>query len=152
MASCRRRLRLFATTCLVLQVAWLIAIVPSDCCPAHRAVQSERRCHQQVGANQCPMRTANGQPCPMHRGSSHHAHQNLAGDTPDGTQTAPDSCVLRGACGGPMAAFLTLRSAHGILPVSPVVGRDLELRSVTVASRHDPVGHVDSPEPPPPRS
>jgi len=44
MASLRRRLRLCATTWLVFQVAWLAALVPRDCCAAHRP--AEKSCHE----------------------------------------------------------------------------------------------------------
>src|SRR5918999_5778707 len=102
----RGRLRVIAITCLVFQVAWLTALVPRDCCAAHRpADRSERSCHQPVPKVQCPMRSADGTPCPMHGGKT--------------------ECSLRGSCSGPMASLLALLTNHGILPEPTAAPTDM---------------------------
>ena len=55
----RRRLRLWVITWLLFQVASLSAVVPRDCCLAHRpaAPTDEQKCHEPV-SEQCVMRAS----------------------------------------------------------------------------------------------
>lgn len=154
MASVRRKLRVFATSWLVLQVAWLTLLVPRDCCAAHRPVsRSEHGAHQPVSATQCPMRTSDGRPCAMHRGNvDHRQHHNSTGERHQQAPATPDECSLRGTCGGPMAALLAFQSNHGILPASTAVRPDVESRSVATVFHEDLIGLFHPPDPPPPRS
>ena len=58
MASLRRYLRLCVATWLAFQVASLLALVPRDCCAAHRpaARGATPSCHEQAAATHCAMR------------------------------------------------------------------------------------------------
>ena len=48
MARLRRNLRGFAASWLLLQVMWLTALVPRDCCASHRPAhqRAEKPCHE----------------------------------------------------------------------------------------------------------
>lgn len=153
MASLREKLRVFATTWLVFQVAWISALVPRDCCAAHRP--PEKTCHKSAPAVQCPMRGADGTPCPMHRQDAqptrHHAavteyqhHQN--------PPPPPNDCRLSGSCDGPMAALFALLSNHGILPEPSSVLPLVNVHTAVIAVDENLVGHFESPDPPPPRA
>ena len=131
----RRHLRAWAALSLVLQSAWLFALVPRDCCSAH--TPAEQACHEEVEKPHCPMQSAAGEACPMHRTAAPHSPQ--------------DDCSMRGSCSGPMAALLSMLSAQAILSDAP---RALATPRATV--------HVDSvveqlitrfvpPDSPPPR-
>src|SRR5262245_36338423 len=101
MSAIRYHLRFWVTTWLVFQVVSLSALVPRDCCAAHRlATEKEKSCHEEAavmhepadGAH-CPMPGKAGEACPMH-GSGH-----------DGQQPASRKCTMQGTCDGPMAAL-----------------------------------------------
>ena len=148
MAPFRARLRLWATLWLICQAASLAAFVPRDCCADHRPVQpapapeaESAHCHEPPPAAEthCPMRAADGTPCPMHRGHGHQ--QQPAGDT---------DCALRGACGGPMTALVRLLSNHGILPESSAIGAPVAQRTLPPADERL-VSRLDAPDSPPPR-
>jgi hypothetical protein len=153
MASVRRRLRVLAMTWLVLQATWVTALVPRDCCAAHRPVsRSEQGAHHSGSAAQCPMPGSDGTPCPMHRGKAdHRQHHASTGEHHHQTPTAPRECSLRGACDGPMAALLAFQSSQGILPASTGVRSGVESRSVATVFLHHLVGLFQPPDPPPPR-
>jgi hypothetical protein len=51
MAVLRRKLRTVTITWLVFQAAWLIALVPRDCCAAHRP-PAATTCHESMPAAQ----------------------------------------------------------------------------------------------------
>ena len=73
MTIIRRRLRLWVAAWLVFQVASLSALVPRDCCAAHRPAASGKTpsCHEKHrGHATARLRAASGTPCPMHRGRS----------------------------------------------------------------------------------
>jgi hypothetical protein len=143
MTSLRRRLRLLTATWLIFQAASLSALVPRDCCAAHRpaAIGSDQRCHENTAAEQCPMRAANGTPCPMHRGG--HTHTS---------EKSPDSCAIRGTCEGPMAALFAQLSNHGVLPGSFTMVPDVHATSLNAGTRESLLGRLASPDPPPPRA
>jgi len=149
MAFWRRRLHHFAILWLVWQLSTLTAIVPMDCCAGHRAPGAH--CAGSTAAMQCPMRGADGQPCPMHRPAA-SAHVDHAGHAGDHQAPPPaDACVMKGACGGPMAGFLALISNVAILPdatVLPALGESDDLRPVD----EQRLRRLDPPDSPPPRS
>jgi hypothetical protein len=135
MVPLRRRLRLWATTWILLQVASLAALVPPECCAGHMpAAGAEQGCHEKAAAARCPMKAADGTPCPMHR---------TGGES-------KDRCSMRGTCRGPLAA-LALLSNQGVLPDRLVLSPDLHFRDATRPSREDPDGRLAPPDPPPPR-
>ena len=133
MASIRHNLRRFAAVCAVWQLTVLTAIIPIDCCAAHRA--TETHCRAEASAIQCPMRGIDGMPCPMHRASSEPGH-----DT-----------VLKGTCTGPIVAFMASTSAHAVLPKPIIVSRALAKTDVVPLCNEQLVAVLDSPDPPPPR-
>lgn len=161
MTSFRRRMRYWVTAWLVFQVASLSALVPRDCCADHRPTDTAKQsCHESVAATLCPMRSADGTPCPMHRGttSTHgdhhqapaHEHQQVPASEPD--RAPANDCSLRGTCAGPMAALLALLQNQGVLPASVTVLPDATVRSVALTMRPDVVGRFEPPDPPPPRA
>ena len=143
MAFLRGKLRLFATTWLVFQAACLSALVPRECCAAHRV--SEKRCHESAPAARCPMRAVDGTACPMHRTADASEHSHHA-------PSAPADCRLTGICAGPMAALFTLLSNHGVLPESSTALPGAALRSVAIVIHDDVIGRYQPPESPPPRA
>jgi hypothetical protein len=160
MANIRRRLRLCATTWLVFQVAWLTALVPRDCCAAHRP--AEQGCHESTSATECPMRAADGRPCPMHRGgaergapqsaSAEHHHQPIAAEHDHRTPGRPIDCRLTGVCDGPMAALFALLWNHGILRDATAAMPNAAVRAVVPAAGEHAIGRFEPPDPPPPRA
>jgi hypothetical protein len=134
----RRHLRVLAIASLLLQVAWLMVLVPRDCCAKHRPAAAS--CHEAPSAAPCPMRAADGTPCPMHRGGGHNADHDGA------------DCRLSGLCDGPMAAFLALLSHHGVLPDSASPIPNLNARSVEAVLDVHQLGRVEPPDSPPPRA
>ena len=102
----RRHLRTWTVLSLILQSAWLFALVPRDCCAAH-IKPAESSCHEEPMALQCPMQAGDGTACPVHRTAAAHA--------------ATKDCAMRGRCSGPMAGLLSLLSAQAILSDSPSV-------------------------------
>jgi len=131
---------------LLGQAASVSALVPRDCCDAHhlRAADGTPLCHEGAPGAECPMRDADGQPCPMHRktavpaqptapaATSAHDHAAHAAapsvpapsvPSPSGvpsTTAAPDSdadtrCRMRGSCDGPVSVLGALFWIPGIL-------------------------------------
>ena len=143
MYSIRRGLRLWVSLWLVCQVALFAALLPKNCCEAHRLAASavKPNCHKSAAASQCPMRAADGTPCPMHRGDGQHADQ-----------ASTDGCAMRSTCSGPMGALVAQLSNQGVLP-SPVPALP------TLGSRQAPAGadqqlisRLVAPDAPPPRA
>ncbi|HXE79751.1 MAG TPA: hypothetical protein VNK41_03305 [Vicinamibacterales bacterium] len=153
MECLRRRLRLFAATWLVFQAAWFAALVPRDCCAAHRPPDTS--CHEEARQpTHCPMRAADGTPCPMHRGaepmpvgaaSTGHEHH-------EPPSPAPADCRLIGTCDGPLSALFALLSTHGVLPESPSVPLALDVRPAALVPDEVPDGLTRLPDSPPPRA
>jgi hypothetical protein len=138
MSTLRRSSRVITVAWLVCQVAWLTALVPRDCCAAHRA--AEEGCHEAMAAPHCPMRSADGTACPMHRERSQ----------PE-TPIRSSDCRISGACDGPLAA-LVLSSGYGTLAQPPALIPDSGVRGVTSAVHRDIPGRLQPPDPPPPRA
>ena len=143
MRSIRHSLRLWVAIWLVAQVASLSALVPRDCCPAHRPAVSTAKpsCHQQAAATRCPMRASAGTPCPMHRGE----HNEVA-------DTSRDRCAMRSSCTGPMAALLAQLSNYGVLTDSFQVQPDRQASPAAPNRSEQLVTRLAPPEPPPPRA
>jgi hypothetical protein len=164
MAMLRRRLRIVALTWLVFQVSWLTALVPRECCAAHRP--AETGAHESAAPAHCPMRAADGRPCPMHRGhdsdptaaTRHHHDAAPAEHRHDDSartgerKSSPFDCRLTGGCDGPMAAVFTLLSNHGILPASTATAPNDAAGLVAIAARAGVAGRFQPPDPPPPRA
>jgi len=143
MRSIRRSLRLWVATWLVVQVASLSALVPRDCCAAHRQAASTAKpsCHEKAAATQCPIRAADGTPCPLHRGDHNEA-----------ADTSRDGCAMRGTCTGPMAALFAQLSNYGILTDSFQLRPDVHRGSAAASPPEQLVTRLASPGPPPPRT
>ena len=143
MPSIRRGLRLWVSLWLVCQVASLAALVPRDCCAAHRrAVQTAKRsCHQAAAASQCPMRAADGTACPMHRGDGRHADE-----------ASTDACAMRGTCSGPMGALVAQLSNQGVLPSPIPTLPALDARVAPADADPQPLSRLVAPDSPPPRA
>lgn len=139
MAVLRRRLRLCVTLWLVSQVASLSALAPRDCCASHQPAEAEHACHENARARLCPMRAADGTPCPMHRDS---AQESLP---------ESDRCELRGSCNAPSAALHALLWSPGVLAAAPAAAPDTLVVTVPLAPRERPLGLLLPPESPPPR-
>lgn len=150
----RGTIRRVAAIWLMLQMAWLTALIPRDCCGAHRpGASQEAGCHSPGSAAQCPMRAADGTPCPMHSASvSHATHGHDAPAESRLPDDPPARCSLRGACAGPMAALLVLLANHGVLPESTSAMPDVAVRSVVIAADDRTAGDLVPPDPPPPRA
>jgi hypothetical protein len=133
----RRQLRAWATITLVLQTAWVFALVPRDCCAAHTPKTSTSDCHEEVTATHCPMADSTGAACPMH--SDH------------GSRPGED-CGMRGNCSGPMAALLSLLSAQGILPTTRHVTPSVTVSDYRPDGREHLIRRVTPPDSPPPRA
>jgi hypothetical protein len=143
MTSLRRRLRFWAVAWLILQAAPLMALVPRDCCAAHRPAANVKApsCHEKIAAVMCPMRAADGTPCPMHRGSQNDAEQG-----------SRKKCSVRGTCAGPMAALFRLMSVPGILDGSFIVLPGIHAGSVATVSQESLITRLTPPDPLPPRA
>ena len=139
MAPARTYLRRTAAAWIAVQAVLLLSLVPRDCCASHRPAPAAR-CHQTAAARQCPMRAANGTPCPMHRDS----------DGPSGQRT--DDCSIRGTCGGPMAALLTRLSQPTILTDSAAVAQDTDHTGDVLTTHRTGASRLDPPDSPPPRA
>jgi hypothetical protein len=120
---------------LIFQAAALSAVVPRDCCAAHRpaAAKADPACHDAAP----PAQDA-------------HAHHSRAaadrGAAPD------DTCSLRGSCGGPMAGFLAQLSLHGVLGDRPQLGLDLVGTHLEPLGREHLASRLIPPDSPPPRA
>lgn len=129
MSAVRRHLRVCVAAWLVLQAAALSSIVPRDCCAAHRPASAKRvACHEAAPV-----------------AADVHAHHS-------GAAPGRDTCSMRGACGGPMAAFLAQLSLHGVLAERPTLV--LHVSGVNVArvvSEHL-ISRLSAPDSPPPRA
>jgi hypothetical protein len=128
---------------LVFQVASLAALVPRECCAAHRAAAIGKKpsCHEHAVAPRCPMPTAAGTPCPMHR----------TGDT-DVDEKPRDGCAMRGTCAGPMAALFALLSNYGVLADSFQLLPDGHAGAGGVGTRENLITRLAPPDTPPPRA
>jgi hypothetical protein len=63
-----------------------------------------------------------------------------------------DNCVLRGTCGGPMAAITALLSNTGIPTELFAMSPDAQMGDVVTQAQEDLIRRLLPPEPPPPRA
>ena len=144
MTTVRRRLRLWAAAWLLCHAASLFALVPRDCCAAHRpaARQADHGCHEKAAATHYPMRAANGTSCPMHRSSQS-----------DRDEDSNRACAMRGTCDDPIAAMVALLSHCGVLTNSiETISPDLHVSAAAIRTGEPAIGRLPSPDPPPPRA
>jgi hypothetical protein len=129
MRAVRRHLRVYVAVWLMFQAAALSSIVPRDCCAAHRpaSAKADPACHDAAPAPQ-----------------DVHAHHGTAPD--------PDTCSMRGACGGPMAAFLAQLSLHGVLGDRPQLVPRVVSTNVEPVVREHLTTRLITPDSPPPRA
>jgi hypothetical protein len=139
MTTLRYRLHLWVAAWLIFQVATLSALVPRDCCAAHKAQHQKPR---PATAKASPVGHGS-----VHHGMAHHGVNKAARKTP------MEQCVMRGTCKGPMSAVIALLSHHGVPPVeaftlAPDLGSTVTAGAITerVSSRLTP------PDLPPPRA
>lgn len=122
MCALRLRLRHWVALWLVVQTTSLAALVPRDCCKAHRSDPQDRpdapACHKKVAAH---------------------------------TDNTP-TCSMRTACQGPMAVLASLLSTHGIVPDAPALQPQLPTSFVGPVVIETPLRRINSPETPPPRA
>lgn len=141
MTTIRRGLRLWVSAWLVVQAASMAALVPRECCAAHRAaaIEKPRSCHLPVAATQCPMRAADGTPCPMHREGHSDEHSTVR-------------CTMRSTCSGPMAALLASLSHQGVLTARFLLLPDLQVTAAAPSPRESLISPLLPPDSPPPRA
>lgn len=141
MTSFRRRLPRWAAAWFVFQVASLATLLATDCCVTHQAVSTDQHgCHNTAPAVHCPMRSAAGSPCPMHRVGAQNSASTEA------------SCALRGTCSQPLAALAALLWIQAVLTDQLGILPD-EGTSIVRPRMHDPlVSRPDAPDSPPPRA
>lgn len=130
MTSLRRNLRPWVTAWLLCQVAALSALVPRDCCAAHRPATVEK---QHGGQDEAP--------CPLHKETTTSA------DEPSNPR-----CSMRGTCAGPMAGLAALLSNQGVLSEPFAMLPDLHESRITVPTRENLITRLAPPNPPPPRA
>lgn len=133
MRGLRRRLRLAVSAWLLFQVVSLSALVPLDCCDAHRPadVVRAKSCHERADSPYCPMRAKTGHACPMHQKAEldapHAHHQQIAGeehashhpgqhDATPAREPSNTQCSVGGTCSAPMTALAVILSNHGVVP------------------------------------
>jgi len=113
----RRHLALWTCAWLACQIVSVSAMALFD---AGVGTASGKTCVQVGPAEQCPMRGANGEPCPMHRGGDTDHHEK------DG------SCTLRSTTQASAPVWGSVFSAPGILPIASSVV-DVIDRGVAIA-------------------
>jgi hypothetical protein len=140
MKCLRRRLRVWAAASLVMQSAWLFALMPADCCAAHQPAKADTECHESPASpTGHHIEAAEGAVCPMHHGAGQ-------------ANTSAPACSMRANCAGPMSALISMLAVHGILaeasslapPVAALTPPRLPLKHLT---NLDP-----TPDSPPPRA
>jgi hypothetical protein len=147
-------LRIVAAIWVMVQMAWLPALLQRDCCAAHHA--EAPRCHASVSSTHCPMQDSNGTPCPMHRAAAERKaaeHGVHAGHRDPARPAAPGTdCRLRGTCNGPMAALLSLLSSHGVLSPSFSMAPESAVTLAAPVTEANPLSQLQPPNAPPPRA
>ena len=138
MTTFRHRLHFWVAAWLIFQVATLSALVPQDCCAAHKAQ------HQKAPDNT----TAPGNAA--HDG--HHAAMNHGTEQP-APKVPLEQCVMRGTCKGPMSAVVALLSNQGVPPLDAFsIAPDLGVTVIAGATSEHITSRLASPDPPPPRA
>jgi hypothetical protein len=138
MMSLRRHLGSLTAIWLLFQVASLSALLPGVCCLAHAEdpASDPESCHKEEAAttaDQCPMMSADGQPCP-----EHVAHT-----------ASGERCVMMGTCNAPMSSLASLFSAPAVLVDRTVLLFDTISAAVTIQSQSALVVSLAFDTPPP---
>ena len=135
MGTIRRRLRPLIYAWLLCQALFLSALVPLACCENERPAAKAAACHREIAAKQCPMRAADGRPCPMHADSS----------------SSSNTVTLGGMC-SPMDAALVAVLLQPAVPLAPY-HVDAAPAIARLASPPEPqeLSLLTTPETPPPR-
>jgi hypothetical protein len=141
MRAVRRHLRVYVAAWLMFQAVALSTVVPRNCCAAHLPASAKTApdCHEAAPAAQ----------------DAHAHHRGAAGHhavAPDTTTPDHDTCSIRGACGGPMAAFLAQLSLHGVLGDRPQLAPDVVSTHLESVAREHLIGRLIAPDSPPPRA
>jgi hypothetical protein len=147
MTALRQHLRFWVTTWLICQVVSLSALVPRDCCAAHRlATEKAKNCHEEAAV---PHEAADGAPCPMpgNVGEACPMH----GANPD-RQSPARKCIMQGTCDGRMAALFVIISNHGVLSELPRLAHDLTVTAASKPAREALTSRFTPPDSPPPRA
>lgn len=136
MSTIRRRLRLLVHAWLLCHVTCLFVLLPVACCTGDdQHAAAGQTCHREAAVKQCPMRAANGTPCPMHRDSA-------------ATST---NVAMRGTC-SPLEAALAAVLFQAAVPLARY-----DIQPTVIASRAPLPTHVQPsplrtpPDSPPPR-
>lgn len=134
MTTFRHRLHLWVAAWLVFQVATLSALVPQDCCAAHKAQHRK-----------APHATAK---------TEHAGHHAMNHGTEQTAPKAPiEQCVMRGTCKGPMSAVVALLSNQGVPPLDAFsAAPDLGVTVIDGTTTERVTSRLASPDPPPPRA
>ena len=133
----RRHIRAWTTLALVLQSAWLFAIVPGVCCVAHETPMQDAPCHEEVKVEPCAMHGEPGAACQMHQQAE---------------QVPAETCAMRTACGGPMSALLSMLDARGVLPAPQTFLTASESAPSPPLPGEQLISQFVPPDSPPPRS
>jgi hypothetical protein len=143
MSAFRRHLRQWAAAWMVFQAVSLSMSVPLDACAARIAAAADRQveCHGNAAPAPCPMRAADGVPCPMHRGTVH-----------DHDQQSREACSMRGTCDRPVAALFALLFNQGVLTHLSEALPDRSQAAIAVLHVDHPHIHQPPPDSPPPRA
>jgi hypothetical protein len=139
----RRRLRLLSTAWILFQVTSLSTLVPRACCLAHQGKPAD--CHEQAPGQEVATQSEVSAPI-------HHDHSQMHEHAASANAAPVHECSLRGTCGGPAAALLTLLSAHGILTDSLASLTDFPFTGQTLSSSVQTIRQLESPDAPPPRA
>ena len=98
----RRHLGAWTFAWLLCQVAALTALLPAECYAAYRNLAvTTADCLEATPDDACPMRSVDGEVCPMHDGSNH--------------SDATEQCAMRGIHNGPVLALAAVFSIPGVL-------------------------------------
>jgi hypothetical protein len=141
MSALRGRLRLYVVAWLVFQVAMLSALVPRDCCSAHRpaAEAGDASCHETAAvADHCTVAAADAAHCP-----------SGPGEAPQPSETG---CSMRGVCNAPMAVVSSLLSNYGAVTESVTLSFPAGVARQPGSPAERPIGLRPDPDPLPPRA
>jgi hypothetical protein len=138
MTSRRRGPQIWVALWLVCQMSTLMALVPRDCCAAHRPEQGDPHAGHGPVAPAAPAASAD----------EHAHHQMHQEDVPPVRQ-----CAVRGTCDGPMAALMAVLSIQ-VVPPSEAFHVLPDLRVVAAIRSADQVltSLLAPPDAPPPRA
>lgn len=135
MGLIRRHIRLWTIVWALGQLAMVTGLLPQDCCAAHGSDHvAAGHCGTAARGDQCPMRAADGTPCPMHR-------ENRARD-----------CSIRGTCAAPAAALLVVLSQHAVLPAFVTLPADAGIAAEPMPPQSSVGLGGTRPDVPPPRA